>query len=820
MKISYKWLKQYIDFDFEPEKISELLTDCGLEVEGLEKFQSIKGGLQGIVIGEVKTCKKMQDTDHLSLTSVDIGEENALSIVCGAPNVAAGQKVLVATVGTTLYSGEDSFKIKKTKMRGEISEGMICAEDELGLGSSHQGIMVLESSAKTGTPAAEFFNVEEDWIFEIGLTPNRSDATSHIGVTRDLVAVINTFYPEKKTKLKTPSVDNFKIDNNLKHIEVIIDDIEACPRYSGITISGIEVKESPVWLKNKLNSVGLRPINNIVDATNFVLMECGQPLHPFDTDEIEGDKVIIRKAKKDTKFITLDETERNLTENDLMICNSKTEMCIAGVFGGINSGISNKTKNIFIESAYFSPTTVRKTSKHHGLQTDASFRFERGADPNITIYALKRAAMLIKELAGGKISSEIVDVYPKAINDWEIDVLYENIDRLIGKTIERKTIKNILEYLEIKILEENNDGLKLLVPTFKIDVKREVDIIEEILRIYGYNNIEISQNLKSSINYIAKPDKDKFQNQIADFLSNNGFAETINNSLTKSEYIEKNNFLDSTKNVNILNPLSKDLNIMRQTLLFGGLENLIHNINRKNFDLKLYEFGKSYCFNPEHKSENDVLLKFSEKNHLVLFLTGRKYVESWNTTDDEVDFYSLKSVVNNILKYAGINICKLKAEQESSGVFIDNLNYSFKKNKLVEFGLIQKSILKQFNIKQAVYYADFDWDSLINLSSKNKIEYKELPKFPEVRRDLALLIDENISFENIEKLAYQYENKFIKKVNLFDIYDGSKIEEGKKSYAVSFVLQDEEKTLTEKLIDKIMNKLMTAFKDKLGAEIR
>ena len=817
MKLSYNWLKQYVDIDLQPDKLCELLTDCGLEVEGLEKFQSVEGGLEGIVVGEVLTCEKHPNADKLTVTEVNIGGDKILSIVCGAPNVAKGQKVLVATVGTRLYFGEEPFSIKKANLRGEPSEGMICAEDELGLGTSHDGIMVLDEKVKVGTLAKDYFEIEEDWIYEIGLTPNRADATSHIGSARDIVALINHFFPEKNACLKFPSVDEFKIDNSKRTIDVIIQDEEACPRYSGITISGIDVKESPDWLKNRLNAVGLRPINNIVDITNFVLMEVGQPLHAFDADKIKGKKVIIKKLTEGTKFKTLDEVERKLTANDLMICNAEEGMCIAGVFGGIGSGVTGNTKNLFIESAYFDPKHARKTSKYHGLKTDASFRFERGADPNITVWALKRAALLIKEIAGGE-TSEIVDVYPKLIEKWTVDVNYKNVDRLIGKVIEREKIKSILKDLDIEIIEEKGDDLKLLIPTFKVDVTREADIIEEILRIYGYNNIEFTDSIKSSLSYAEKPDKEKIQNTIADLLSSNGFSEVINNSQTKAEYFEANEYFNSAQSVKILNPLSRDLGVLRQTLLFGGLEIVIRNINHKTANLKFYEFGKTYkLLNSE---EVDVTSKYYETKRLALFITGKKEQKLWNNEDLKANFFDLKSKVHLVLSRLGVNTSKLKSGVISNEIFENALVYKQKKNSLVEFGILNKSVLKEFDIEQDVFYADFNWDLLIEMLKYSKVQFKSLPKFPEVRRDLSMVVDISLKFEEIEKLAFQYESKFLKEVSLFDVYEGDKIEDGKKSYAVSFILQDEEKTLTDKLIDKIMSKLVKTFEEKLGAKLR
>ncbi len=820
MKISYNWLKNYIDIDLDPEKISELLTDCGLEVEGLEKVQSVKGGLEGIVIGEVKTKRKHPDADRLSCTTVDVGGDELLSIVCGAPNVEAGQKVPVATVGTTLYSGDDSFVIKKSKIRGELSQGMICAEDELGLGKNHDGIMVLDPEAKIGMPAKEYFNIEDDYVFEIGLTPNRADATSHIGVARDLVAVLNHHYPDQKVELKIPSVEEFQIDNSSRPFEIVIEDEQACPRYTGITISGIEVKESPNWLKNNLRSLGLNPINNIVDITNYVLFETGHPLHAFNADRVKGEKVIIKKMAHGTKFTTLDEVERELSENDLMICDETDGMCIAGVYGGIHSGVTENTKNIFLESAYFDPATLRKTAKLHGLQTDASFRFERGADPNITVYALKRAVNLFKELAGGEVTSEIVDVYPKEIKPWKVEINYDNVDRLIGKSIERRFIKNILVDLGIKILEEKENGLKLLIPTYKVDVTREADIIEEILRIYGYNNIEFNLSLHSAISYTKHPDKEKVQNLVSDYLSSNGFNEIMNNSLTTSKHTDASKVYNSVHNVKMLNPISQDLDVMRQSLLFGGLESIAYNQNHKNPNLKFYEFGFVYCQNPEKHNPDYALAKYKESKHLSVFITGETIEENWYKDIQKSDFYTVKLYVYNILRRLGINEKQWQLRNEVSADFSFGQSISVSNKTIVEFGAIAKSTLKTFEIKQTVFYADFSWDIILSLLGKSKIQYTEIPKYPEVKRDLAMLLDSKINFAELEKAAYKAEKKLLKSVSIFDIYEGDKIEAGKKSYALSFILQDQYQTLTDKIVDKVMNKLMQTFEKEFNAIIR
>ncbi len=824
MKISYNWLKDYLDFELSPEKLSELLTDSGLEVEGLEKWQSVTGGMEGIVIGKVITCEKHPNADKLSVTTVDVGDGRILPIVCGAPNVAAGQKVVVATVGTKLYDGENAFEIKKAKLRGEVSEGMICAEDEIGVGTSHDGIMVLDDNAQTGMPAKEYFNISEDYIFEIGLTPNRTDAMSHIGVDRDIKAVLDNidFLNNNNTgrHINIPPVDDFNIDNRDLDIDVIVENPEACPRYTGVTISGIQVKESPDWLKNRLNAIGLRPINNIVDITNFVLHETGQPLHAFDADKITGKKVIVKKLPKGTKFITLDEVERELTENDLMICDAEKPMCKGGVFGGFDSGVTETTKSIFLESAWFDPVHIRKTSKHHDLQTDASFRFERGIDPEMVLYALKRAALLIKEIAGGKISSDIKDVYSKPFVKTEVDVLWKNIDRLIGKNLGKDVIKNILSSLEFEILEDTVDGMKLSVPSYRIDVTREADVIEEILRVYGYNNIEIPVRQTSAIVHGKKPDPEKVKNSVAAYLSDNGFSEIINNSLTKGAYYEECKAFDEKQSVQILNSLSRDLNVMRQSLLFGGLEVISYNFNRKNSDQKLYEFGKVYFKNSEPEGDKSVIEKYNEINNLALFVTGKKENESWYIPGKEIDFTFIKAMSQNLLRRIGIPFYKFDYVRSNKEYFDYGLDVFYNKKQVFEAGKISSSLLKKFDIKQDVFCAMFDWDYVFELNKKVKIQYTPISKFPEVRRDLALLLDKSIPFAEVEKLAYDTERKLLKEVNLFDVYEGKNIDAGKKSYAVSFILQDSEKTLTDKVIDKVMKKLIRTYEQKLNANIR
>ena len=817
MKISYNWLKQYIDTKLSPEEIAVMLTNCGLEVESLEKFETIKGGLNGVVVGEVITKDKHPDADRLSVTNVDVGTGILLNIVCGAPNVAAGQKVLVATIGAMLYptSGEP-FEIKKSKIRGAASEGMICAEDEIGLGTSHAGVMVLDADAKVGTPAKDFLKIEEDYIFEIGLTPNRADAASHMGVARDLVAVINSENSNLESlisKLEIPSVDAFQTDNTDLNIEVIVEDTAACPRYSGVSMSNIKVGESPEWLKNKLKSIGVRPINNIVDATNYVLHELGQPLHAFDADKITGNKVIVKKLGDKTKFKTLDETERELSSEDLMICNTESPMCIAGVFGGIESGVTENTTKIFLESAYFNSTSIRKSSKRHSLKTDASFRFERGTDPNITVYALKRVALLIKEIAGGEVSSEVIDIYPKKIANHKVPFSFLKCEQMIGKHIDLEIIKKIILSLGIEIEHEGHDALLLSVPAFKVDVTREQDVIEEVLRIYGYNNIEIPTVLNSSLSYSEKPDKEKIQNAVADLLTNNGFSEMMNLSLTKGDYSVKLNSTSPERSVTMMNPLSSDLNALRQTLLFGGLETIAYNQNRKNADLKLYEFGKTYL-----SIKSGEAAKYVETKHLSLYITGKKQEENWNAKNENVNFYSLKGIVNSVLERLGLNDIKLS--EINNDTFSNGLGFNFKKKTIVEFGAVSKSILKLMDIKQEVFYADFNWDLIVDAVKKTNVRYIEVAIFPEVRRDLALLIDKKIKFEQLEQLAYQTEKNILKSVNLFDVYEGDKLPSDKKSYALSFILQDENATLTDKQIEKIMEKLMKTYKEKAGAEIR
>ncbi|MBS1521261.1 MAG: phenylalanine--tRNA ligase subunit beta [Bacteroidetes bacterium] len=798
MKISYNWLKQFIDTDKTPEQLSQILTGIGLEVESLEKVQAIPGGLEGLVIGYVKDTRQHPNADRLKITQVDAGTGAELQIVCGASNVAAGQKVVVATVGTTVYpiKGEP-FKINKSKIRGEESEGMICAEDEIGLGESHEGIMVLDADAPIGDLAKDYFKVTDDYLYEIGLTPNRADAASHLGTARDIAAFI-------KTHINKPDLSAFKVDNTSRPIEVVVENAIACPRYSSLTISGVEVKDSPKWLKEKLSVIGVRSINNIVDITNYVLHGLGQPLHAFDADAIKGNKVIVGTTPEGTIFKTLDEVDRKLSADDLMINNAEAPMCIAGVFGGIGSGVKETTKNIFLESAYFNPVWVRKTSKRHGLKTDASFRFERGTDPNITVTALKYAALLIKELAAGTISSEISDIYPNPVAPFEVDITYKNVDRLIGKSITHQEIKSIIKALDIEIVSESEKGLSLKVPPYRVDVTREVDVIEEILRIYGYNNIEIPTQIRASLNNSMRPEKDDVQNVISDILSANGFNEILSNSLTKSAY---SNNLDTA--VKILNPLSSDLDVMRQSMMFSGLEAIAYNQNRRNSDLKLYEFGKVYSVKDE---------KYAETQRFAIFLTGADKEEQWNQKPQQFSFYRIKAVVDALIQR--LNIRDYTVEDATCSKMAFGLQYMRNGKQLVKFGAINKDALKKVDIEKEVFYADFNFDLVLAAVKKNKIVYQEVSKFPAVRRDLSMLVDTQVTFGQLKQIAQKTERKLLKDVNVFDVYQGDKLPVGKKSYALSFTLQDEEKTLTDKTIDSIIQKLIYNFGKEAGAEIR
>ena len=808
MKISYNWLKQFINIDWDAEKTGELLTDLGLEIEGIDTYESIKGGLKGIVIGEVLTCVQHPNADRLKVTTVDIGADAPVQIVCGAPNVATGQKVPVATIGTTLYTTEgEAWKIKKGKIRGEESHGMICAEDELGLGESHDGIMILDTKLKVGTFASKVFEIENDEIFEIGLTPNRADAMSHHGVARDLKAGL--LQKEIQSELITPSVSSFHVDARSLKIDVDVQDKENAPRYCGVTITGLKVDVSPSWLQHRLKSIGLSPINNIVDITNYVLHELGQPLHAFDANKITGNKIEVKTCNAGTKFTTLDDVERVLHEDDLMICDAEKPMCIAGVFGGINSGVTEGTTSIFLESAYFKPVSVRKTAKRHGLNTDASFRFERGIDPNITEYALKRAALMIVKIAGGEISSDISDTYVNKINDFEVRLSFDNAKKLIGEEIPRETIKSILTSLEIKVNNVTETGLGLTIPAYRNDVQREADIIEEILRVYGYNNVGTTEKLIASISNSNRFEDYKLQNIIGNQLASQGFYEIMANSLTTPKYMELTEQLNADYNVEMLNPLSNDLSVMRQSLLFSGLEAVCYNINRRRCDLKLFEFGKTYHQYPDKREED---------KHLSLFVTGNISEERWNTSATPSNFFYLKGTLETILQRLGLN--RLKSSPIKSDVFSEGMSFSLGKKNIVDFGLVKKSVLKHFGISQNLLFADFKWDNVLEIAKHNSIKFKPIPKYPKVRRDFALLIDNTVSFEDIYTIAKQTEKQLLKNVNLFDVYEGKNLPEGKKSYAVSFILQDEHKTLTDKQIDKIMSKLQSNFESKLTAELR
>ncbi len=803
MKISLNWLKDYIELNEDIDTISQTLTDTGLEVEGVEKVDEIPGNLEGIVIGEVLECVKHPDADKLKLTKVDIGGAEPSSIVCGGPNVAQGQKVVVATVGATLYPTDgEPFKIKKAKIRGAASEGMICAEDELGLGTSHAGVIVLDTDLPNGTPAAEYYNPSSDHVIEIGLTPNRADAASHFGVARDLKAAF-------KREVSFPDLSGFKVDNTSNPVEVIVENSEACPRYSGITLSNLTIKESPKWLAARLKAIGLAPINNVVDVTNYVLHSLGQPLHAFDLDEIKGKKVVVKTLAQGSKFTTLDEKERELSDKDLMICDEKDGMCIAGVFGGIGSGVKDSTKAIFLESAYFSADYVRNTATRHGLKTDASFRFERGTDPQMPVDALKWAAMLIKEVAGGEITSEIVDVYPEPIGDFEVSAKYKNIDRLIGKQIPHDRIKEILADLDIKIKDETEEGYKCLVPPYRVDVTREADVIEEILRIYGYNNVELEQHYGAD--YLAAfptQDKDKIQSQTSLFLSANGFNEIFSNSLTNPDYVVKTGYWNAEENVEVLNKLSEELGVLRQTMVFSGLEALKYNINRKQTNVKFFEFGKTYAKTPD---------KYLEKEQLALFITGLKSDENWNVDKKSIDFHDLSGMVHKLLNK--FNLADFDSVPTQQPIYEYGLDVSLNGSHLASFGKLNRKVTKLADVSQEVFYAELEWKKLVKLYGRG-MRYQEVSKFPEVRRDLSLVIDKKVTFKEILELAKKENRKLIKRINVFSVYEGDNIGEDKKSYALSFILQDDNKTLTDKVIDKTMNSLMSSFEKNINAIIR
>jgi phenylalanyl-tRNA synthetase beta chain len=807
MKISFNWLKTLVNIDISAQETADLLTASGLEVEAVESFESLKGGLKGLVVGHVLECIKHPDADKLKLTKVDIGAAEPLSIVCGAPNVAAGQKVIVATIGTKLYPTEgEPFEIKKSKIRGEVSEGMICAEDEFGLGKSHDGILILPADTKTGLPAADYFKIESDTVFEIGLTPNRSDAASHLGVARDVVAIVNSVKDTANYQLYLSGLNQLPEANNSANVEVVVENKEACPRYSGLIISGIKVSDSPDWLKNRLKAIGLRPINNIVDITNFVLHELGQPLHAFDLEKIKGNKVVVRTAKEGEKFKTLDGVERTLRANDLMICNESEPMCIAGIFGGLESGVTEKTTSIFLESAYFDAGYIRKTAKQHALKTDASFRFERGTDPDMTVTALTRAANLISEIAGGSLSMNVVDIYPEVLEPYRVAFSYTNCNALIGKEIDRATIKNIITNLGITVDSEGSDGLLLLVPRFKTDVTREADVIEEVLRIYGYNNVEVSKAISYTASNEAKNNDVIVENKTASLLEGFGFSEIMSLSLTKETYYPAEN-----NNVKVVNPLSNDLNVLRGDMLFSGLEAIAYNINRKNADLKFFEYGRTYSIADKEAP------KYAEQKQLTLFVTGNAFSENPFHLNQKADLSFLKAAVNNLLQKCGIS--NYKCVESTYTNFEYGLSYLVNTKPLVELGAVSKAQLKAFDIGQPVYYAVFNWDVLVKTFSKQKIEFEEISKFPSVRRDLALLIDKAVKYQQIEELAFNTEKKLLKEVTLFDIYEGEKLG-NKRSYAVSFTLLNNEATLTDKQIEAVMEKLISNYKEKLGAELR
>ena len=820
MNISYKWLKEYVDFDLTAQQVADALTSTGLEVDALEEVQSIKGGLKGLYVGKVLTCEAHPNSDHLHVTTVDLGKGEPSQIVCGAPNVAAGQKVIVADLGCVLYDGDKEFVIKKSKLRGVESNGMICAEDEIGVGTSHDGIIVLPEDAVVGTPAAEYYNLESDWLIEVDITANRADGLSHWGVARDLYAWLKSNGYE--TKMHRPDCSAFTVDNHDLPIEVKIENTEACKRYACVSVTDCEVKESPEWLKNKLNTIGLRPINNIVDITNYVMMAYGQPLHTFDADMVKGHKIVVKTMPDGTPFQTLDGEEHKLSDRDLAICNEEDPMCIAGVFGGKGSGTYETTKNVVLESAYFHPTWIRKSARRHGLSTDASFRFERGVDPNGTIYALQQAAILCKELAGGKVSMEIVDVYPEKMENAVVDLTYKYVHDLVGKDIPVEKIKSICESLEMKVLEETAEGLKLEIPAYRVDVTRPCDVVEDILRIYGYNNVEIPTQLKGSL--VIKGDEDqkhKLANLVSEQLVGEGFNEILNNSLTKGAYYEGSASFPAENCVKILNPLSTDLNVMRQTLLFGGLESVQHNVNRKRGNLRFFEFGNVYTFDPEKENLDDPMQAYKEQYHAALWITGKRVEGSWAHANEDSNFYELSAYVENILRRIGVKpgmIVRKKSESDifSAGLTIENRGGK----KLIEMGIIAKKLQKQFGLDAPVFYAELNWTALMKVIKKNEVLYTEVPKFPAVSRDLALLVDNSVEFAQIEQIARQTEKKLLKKVELFDVYEGDKLPAGKKSYAVNFILQDEEKTMGDKQIEAIMNKLIANIKKQLNAELR
>lgn len=820
MNISYKWLKEYVDFDLTPQEVCDALTSVGLEVDALEEVQSVKGGLKGLYVGKVLTCEMHPNSDHLHVTTVDLGRETPSQIVCGAPNVATGQKVIVADLGCILYDGDKEFVIKKSKLRGVESFGMICAEDEIGLGTNHNGIIVLPDDAVVGMPAAEYYKLESDWLIEVDITANRSDALSHWGIARDLYAWL--LQNGHKTSLHRPNCEAFSVDNNNLPIEVTIENNNACKRYACVSISGCEVKESPEWLQNKLRTIGLRPINNIVDITNYIMMAYGQPLHCFDADMVKGHHIVVKTMPEGTPFVTLDAEKHNLSCQDLAICNEEEPMCIAGVFGGKGSGTYDSTTNVVLESAYFHPTWIRKSARRHGLSTDASFRFERGIDPNGIIYALKQAAIMCKELAGGKISMDIKDIYPEPIQDYKVLLKYDYVNSLIGKEIPTDTVKSIVTSLEMKIENETSEGIELGVPPYRVDVQRPCDVVEDILRIYGYNNVEISTQLKSSL--VIKGDEDnkhKLENLIGEQLVGNGFYEILNNSLTKGSYYTDLNNYNQENIVKIMNPLSSDLNVLRGTLLFGGLESIAYNSNRKNPDLKFFEIGNIYHFSPEKSNNENPMQAYNEETHMSLWITGKKVSGSWIHSDEDSSIFELKAHVLNILRRIGIPVNSIVYNESSNNIYHKGLSITNRGGKLfAEFGIISKQLQKNAGIENEVYYADINWTAVTKAVKKNSVSFRDISKYPSVSRDLALLLDKSIKFESIERISYMSEKKLLKKVELFDVYEGKNLPDGKKSYAVNFILQDESRTLNDKQIDSIMSKIITNLKKELKAELR
>ena len=820
MEISLNWLKKYIDIDLSAQEVATILTDIGLEVEALEKVESIRGGLQGVVVGHVVECWDHPDSDHLHVTKVDVGAQEPLQIVCGAPNCRQGLKVLCATVGSVLYpnGGDEEFKIKRSKIRGVESLGMLCAEDELGIGASHAGIMELPEDAVVGTAARDFLGITDDYLIGIGLTPNRVDAASHIGVARDIAAYLRS--QGKDVKVTLPSVDDFSVDNHDMEIEVVVENHDAAPRYAGLTVTGCKIAPSPEWMQKELRAAGINPKNNLVDITNYVLFELGQPLHAFDADKIEGRKVVVKNCAEGTPFVTLDGVERKLSKEDLMICSSERPMCIGGVFGGLDSGISDTTVNVFLESAYFNPVSIRRSAKRHGLSTDASFRFERGIDPNIQVYALKRAALMMRELAGGKISSEIIDLNPTPASDFVFDVNLDRVNSLIGKAIPESTVRTILDALEVKIVKEDARTLTVAVPPYRVDVQREADLVEDILRIYGYNNVEIPQAVHSTLSYAPRPDKNKLINIAADHLAATGYTEIMSNSLTKAAYYDGLTSYKAEECVKIMNPLSADLNVMRQTLLFNALEAVALNINHRTLDLRLFEMGNCYRFHPEVEQGENPLARYSESYRIGIAVTGQDATPSWNVKAAKSSFYTLRSTVEKLLRRFGIDIYTLRSESSQSDLYSDAIAYTQGPKTVVEMGIVSPAVLAKFDIKQAVYYAEIDFDLIVRAAKKQRIAVEELSRFPEVKRDLALLVDKGVTFSELRNIAFATEKKLLKRVTLFDVYEGDKLPEGKKSYALGFTLEDKNQTLNEKTIEKTMANLQRQLEAKAGAQVR